>query len=257
MSNSPNEAVSNLTATVGDDLEWLLKISIPVFLGVNSMSLVLSVLAMSFFLLGRIKNQKLFDRASLQIVLGLVIANTVFHTSYIISLYIQENVACKLTMFGYLFGSLFGCFLISALAYTPWLLFLTAVLVALGFSVAFIVISPVYYNELYGCWFVDDSQTVSWVCYYGPLFVISILNLAMALAIYLRLKNHERSMDDRKSILSSIFGVFSENVVPFICDAPVGGKQSVRRSVISDGSATNNDEAGEQEGDDDHNDSLV
>ncbi|KAJ3097293.1 hypothetical protein HDU96_000424 [Phlyctochytrium bullatum] len=160
-----------------EPIDWYRRVSIKVLTGLNSIGLILSMLAVAAFVVGRMKNKNLFDRLSLKMVLALNFAHAIFHAGYIYSMYLGDSINCKISCFFLIFGSLLGNFIITFLALN--LLFISffpvqarglneKFPVILGISTALAMIpalalsirEEVTFSEIDGCWYVTEVRTM-------------------------------------------------------------------------------------------------
>ncbi|KAI8838682.1 hypothetical protein BC829DRAFT_404275 [Chytridium lagenaria] len=170
--DQPNS--TNLSTTITGQTWRGGSYNITVFTAVNGISLVLSMLAITAFMVGRWKNTKLFDRTSLKIVLSLY--------QLIIVTFSAFNGHKWMRSF--------------------WVLFLSSFFIA-AVSCGLFWTTPVIYTEfMYGCWFADEG-----VFFPGyattALFVLSIINFILAIAIFARLRSHLKAMKNRNSDIPS------------------------------------------------------
>ncbi|KAJ3192072.1 hypothetical protein HK101_007090 [Irineochytrium annulatum] len=177
----------------------------------NWIALAFSLLALAMFAVGRYRNRRLFERISLRLIFTIVATNAVFHADYIYSIYVSDPLNCRVSTFLYILTSLFETFLTTALAVNLFVIavlkrsvvdraFEIYVLCALIMSLAFalppaLMPGMLGFEDIDGCWFVgDNARRDAWTFYYGPLFVMAILNMVFAVAIRVAFIKHVRKM---------------------------------------------------------------
>ncbi|KAJ3210936.1 hypothetical protein HDU67_004879 [Dinochytrium kinnereticum] len=209
-----------------EELDWYSRVSIKVLTGVNGLSLALSLLALFAFILGRIKSPRLFDRTSLKIILFITIADAIFHSSYIYSMYLGDELNCKISCSALIFGSLFEAFLITCLAvnlviitfsrmggenqtFTFPLMLGCSFLASFAFATSIGIPTPVEF-VIIDVRFIDPTKlSVTFLS-------IAFVNVILAAAIYLKLKQHVRSLNLNFSNVPTIF----DRIPTILADRP-------------------------------------
>ncbi|KAJ3098518.1 hypothetical protein HDU96_011058, partial [Phlyctochytrium bullatum] len=207
-----------------DELNWYTRVSLrvsvqtarshtllKVLTGTNAVSMFFALLSIAIFIIGwrRSKTPHMFNRPSVKLVIATALADIVFHTSYIYSLYTREY--CQIANFGVIFGALLGIFYVSCLGINlciiafskfggstlkkvfPYLLF-GALALAFLLAACLVSFTTATFLEVDGCWFEDKDLWTVFACYYIWMFSMSLLNFALSIAIYIRLKKHAREM---------------------------------------------------------------
>ncbi|KAJ3098517.1 hypothetical protein HDU96_011057 [Phlyctochytrium bullatum] len=196
-----------------DDVSWYSRVSIRVLTAVNGVSMFFALLSIAVFIVAwrRSKTPHMFNRPSVKLVIATALADTLFHTSYIYSLYTQTEITCQIANFGVVFGALLGIFYVSCLAINlsiiafskyggatlrrvfPYLL-VGSFVFALVVSTLLVCFTKAVFSSIDGCWFREDDIWTVFACYFVWLCGMSVLNLVLSIAIYIRLKKHAKEM---------------------------------------------------------------
>ncbi|KAI8848459.1 hypothetical protein BC829DRAFT_443789 [Chytridium lagenaria] len=144
---------------------------------------------------------------SLRIIGCLLFSAAGFHVAFIYSLYYADTLNCQISTFMYCFFSLVHCFLTTGLGcnlfiifvlkreaqdYLFWVYWCVAVIGAGAFSLPPPFMNIITFFEVDGCWFDDVKH--SWTFYYGPMFVMAVVNIILGVAVHTMLMIHRKEM---------------------------------------------------------------
>ncbi|KAJ3117303.1 hypothetical protein HDU96_007209 [Phlyctochytrium bullatum] len=196
---------------------WFTSISIKFITWLNACSMALMVFSIIIFLVCRWLNPKFFERVSLRLVFSFFVMCIGFHAAFIYSLYLTDSLNCKISTFMYTFCSLVHCLLTTGLGVNLFIIFvmkrgvpdwafgtywIVSVIVAMAFCLPPMFMNNVIsFNELDGCWF-DQPQT-TWQFYYGPLFLMALVNIVLAICVWIALGQHVETIESERRVTTA------------------------------------------------------